>query len=105
MKNYESLVDALDDLRKRGYEAEFEPQSNCLYCSNLDLRLNEEEFHIDEVYRFEEDSNPDDNTVVYALTAPGGLKGIIVDGYGLSSDNISFDMAKKLQNHPSIADR
>ena len=37
MKNYESLVDALYDLRKRGYEADFEPQSNCLYCSNLDL--------------------------------------------------------------------
>ena len=52
MKNYESLVDAMDDLRKRGYEADFEPQSDCLYCSNLDLRLNEEEFNVDEVYRF-----------------------------------------------------
>jgi len=105
MKNYESLVDALDDLRKRGYEADFEPQSNCLYCSNLDLRLNEEEFHVDEVYRFEGDSNPDDNSVVYALTSPTGVKGTIVDGYGASSDNISVEMAKKLQNHPAIADK
>ena len=64
MKNYESLADALDDLGKRGYEADFEPQSNCLYCSNLDLRLNEEEFHVDEVYQYEGDSNPDDNAVV-----------------------------------------
>ena len=89
MKNYESLVDALDDLRKRGYEADFEPQSNCLYCSNLDLRLNEEEFQIDEVYRYEGDSNPDDNAVVYALTSPTGVKGTIVDGCGTSSDNTS----------------
>ena len=51
MKNYESLADALADLRKRGYEADFETQSPCLYCSDLDLRLIEEEFHVDEVYR------------------------------------------------------
>ena len=95
MKNYESLADALDDLRKRGYEADLEPQSNCLYCSNLDLRLNEEEFHIDEVYRCEGDSNPDDNAVVYALTSPTGVKGTIVDGYGSSSDNTS----KQLRNY------
>lgn len=80
MKNYESLVDALDDLKKRGYDADFEPQSNCLYCNNLDLRLNEAEFHIDEVHRFEGDSNPDDNAVVYALTSNTGVKGTIVDG-------------------------
>ena len=95
MKNYESLIDALDDLRKRGYEADFESQSNCLYCSVLDLRLNEEEFHIDEVYRFEEDSNPDNNAVVYALTSPTGVRGTIVDGYDASADNSRFDMVKQ----------
>ncbi|HTE23916.1 hypothetical protein [Flavitalea sp.] len=103
MQNYESLVDAMDDLRKRGYEADFEPQSDCLYCSNLDLRLNEEEFHIDEVYHFEGDSRTGDNAVVYALTAPGGVKGTIVDGYGASSESTGVDMIKKLQNHPTIA--
>jgi len=79
MKNYESLVDALDDLKKRGYEADFEQPSNCLYCNNLDMRLNEEEFHVDEVDRVEGDSNPHDNVVVYALTSPTGVKGTIVD--------------------------
>ena len=99
MKSYDSLVDALDDLRKRGYEADFEPQSNCLYCRELDMRLSEQEFTIDEVYRFEGNSDPDDNTILYALTSPSGVKGIIVDGYGASSDNISFEMAKNLRSH------
>jgi hypothetical protein len=102
MKNYDTLVDTLNDLKKRGYDADFELQSNCLYCSNLDLRLNEEEFSIDEVHRFDGDSNPDDNAVVYALTSPTGVKGTIVDGYGASATNISFDMAKKLQNHAAM---
>ena len=79
MKSYDSLAEALDDLKKRGYEADFETQSNCLYCSELDLRLNEEEFHIDEVYHFDGHSNPDDNSVVYAFTSPAGVRGTIVD--------------------------
>lgn len=103
MKNYDTLVDALDDLRKRGYDADLELQQNCLYCSNLDLRLNEEEFNIDEVYRFEGDSNPDDNAVIYALTSPTGVKGTIVDGYGASSENISFEKANKLKKHSAMA--
>jgi hypothetical protein len=101
MKNYESLVDALNDLKKRGYDADFEPDSNCLYCNNLDLRLSEAEFKVDEVHRFEVDTNPEDNAVVYALTSDTGVKGTIVDGFGASAENISFDMAKKLQN-PSL---
>jgi hypothetical protein len=99
---YESLTDALKDLRKRGYEEDFEVQSNCLYCDNLDLRLYEEEFHMDEVHRFEGSSNPDDNAAVYALTSPTGVKGLIVDGPGASSDSISFEMAKKFQSHPAM---
>ena len=94
MKNYESLADALDDLRKRGYETEFDPQPSCLYCDDLDLRLIEEEFHIDEAYRFEEGSNATDTVIVYAISSATGLKGIIVDEAGSSKDNTSFEMAK-----------
>ena len=103
MKNYESFTDALDDLRKRGYEADFETQSFCLYCNDLDLRLIEEEFQVDEVYRFEEDSNPDDIAVVYAISSSTGIKGTIVDGFGASTGNTGFEMATKLQYHLVIA--
>lgn len=103
MKNYESLVDALDDLKQRGYEADFATDSACLYCGDLDLRLNPEEFNVDEVYRFEGDSTPDDSAVLYAISSSTGVKGTLVDGYGAYSENLSFEMAKKLQNHPVLA--
>lgn len=99
MKNYESLVDALNDLKERGYEADFTTQTVCLYCGDLDLRLNPEEFNIDEVYRFEGDSNPDDSAVLFAISSSTGVKGTLVDGYGAYSGNLSFEMAKKLRNH------
>ncbi len=103
MKNYDSLVDALDDLHKRGYESHFEIETACLYCGDLDLRLYPEEFKVDEVHRFEGDSNPEDNVVLYAITGSNGVKGTLVDGYGVYSENLTFDMAKKLQYHPAIA--
>lgn len=100
MKNYESLVDALSDLQKRGYDADFGIDTVCLYCADLDLRLNPEEFNVDEVYRFEGDSSPDDNAVLYAISSSTGVKGTLVDSYGAYSDNMSFEMAKKLKTEP-----
>jgi hypothetical protein len=102
MKNYESLVDALDDLRKRGYESDFATDKVCLYCGDLDIRLDPEDFHIDEAYRFEGGSNPDDNVVLYAISSSTGVKGILVDGNGAYTENLSFDMARKLQDHSAI---
>ena len=100
MKNYESLVDALADLRERGYVADFETDTVCLYCGELDIRLNPEAFHVDETYRFDGDSSPDDNAVLYAITSSTGLKGTLVDSYGTYAGNMDFEMVKKLQgNH------
>ncbi len=103
MKNYESLIDALDDLRRRGYEADFATQTVCLYCGDLDIRLDPEDFTVDEVYRFEGDSTPDDSAVIYAISSATGVKGTLIDGYGVYSEHLSFEMAKKLQNHPALS--
>jgi hypothetical protein len=48
------------------------------------------------MYRFEGDSNPDDSSIVYAISSNTGLKGTLVDAYGAYSENLNFDMAKKL---------
>ncbi len=103
MKNYESLVDALNDLKERGYVADFATDTVCLYCGELDIRLNPEEFQVDEVYRFEGDSNPDDSAVLYAISSSTGIKGTLIDAYGAYSKSLSFEMAKKLQQQPTAA--
>jgi hypothetical protein len=102
MKNYDSLIDALSDLKKRGYTEDFETLNTCLYCGDLDIRLNPEEFTIDESYRFEGDSNPDDSSIVYAITSHTGVKGTLVDAYGAYSANLSFEMAQKMGSHNSV---
>ncbi len=79
MKNYKSLVDALSDLRERGYEADFETAPFCLYCGDLDIRLNPGAFNVDEVYRFKGNSGPGDSAIIYAISSNAGLKGTVVD--------------------------
>jgi hypothetical protein len=96
-KDYESLVDALADLKKRGYKAAFEIEPTCLYCGVLHLRLEPEAFKVDEVYRFEENSSPDDSSILYAISSLAGVKGTLVDAYGVYAENMSFEMAQKLR--------
>lgn len=83
MKNYESLADALADLKSRGYESDFEAETFCLYCRDLDLRLNPDEFQVDEMYRFEENSSPKDNIMLLAISSSTGVKGTLVDSHAL----------------------
>lgn len=101
MKNYDSLVDALSDLKERGYTADFENETFCLYCGDLDIRLDPEDFHVDETYRIEGDSNPDDSSVVYAISSRTGVRGTLIDAYGTYSENLSYEMAQKLRAQPN----
>ena len=81
MENTDSLVATLSDLRKRGYDVNlnFETDIFALYGSDLDMRLNPDEFHVDEIDRVGNDDRPNDGDIVYAISTQIGIKGIIVD--------------------------
>jgi hypothetical protein len=96
MKKNKNVAEVLDDLRKRGYDSDFETQTFCLYCSDLDMRLNPEEFHIDESYRLEDDPGPGENTIVYAISTAEGIKGILTDSYASYTDHLNVEMGNKL---------
>lgn len=103
MKQYTTLTDALDDLRQRGFSADFNLKQNSIACSALELELRPDEFAIVEVHRFEGATNPDDSSVLYAIEGKGGLKGVLVDAYGMYADPVSTDLLAKLQiRHDTI---
>lgn len=89
MKNFESLGDALSDLKKKGYEDDFATESFCLYCSDLDMRLDPEDFQVDEIDRVQGNSNTSDSAAVYAISSSAGVKGtLVMDGDGAQSANV-----------------
>ena len=99
MNAYDTVTDAIKDLKERGYTLDFNLKENCIVCR--DDKFKPEEFEIMEVYRFEGDSDPADEAVVYAIASHNGLKGLLVNGYGPSADAMSAEMAQKLSMHKS----
>jgi hypothetical protein len=83
VKLYTNMVEAIQDLKRRGFTANFEflGQSFCDVDSGRTFRASE--LTIVEHYRFEGESDPDDMSVVYAMEIDGGPKGIIADAFGL----------------------
>jgi hypothetical protein len=101
MYYYETVTQAVDELAKRGYTLNFNLSKGYLAGAGEDVNLNPNEFNIDEVYRFEGETDPGDEMVVYAISALGkGPKGILVNAFGMYADPISDDlMAKLKQSH------
>ena len=97
MKTFETLSEAINDLKKRGYKNDFNLHPDWIECSALTLKLKPEEFHVDEVHRFEGMTNPDDSAVLYAISSAKGDKGLLVDAYGVYSDSLSPLMVAKLR--------
>lgn len=97
MFSYDTLSEALTDLKKRGYTYDFNIECDRVECKHLELKLRPDEFEITEFYRFEGDSNPGDQEIVYAIESTDGVKGTLVDAYGIYSDEISADMISKLK--------
>ncbi len=91
------MVQAITDLQSRGYDYDFNLTLDCLECASLDLQLHPEDFHVDVVYRFEGMSNPDDSSILFAISSKDGIRGILVDAYGVYAENISEEMRRKLK--------
>ncbi|RYY62739.1 MAG: hypothetical protein EOO05_01730 [Chitinophagaceae bacterium] len=97
MHNYDTVTAAVTGLKKRGFTLDFSLAGNGLVCGPDKYDI--DDFEIVEVYRFEGDSDPADEAVVYGVEGTGNRKGILVTGYGISSEGVSSDMVKKLLIH------
>jgi hypothetical protein len=92
--HYATVTEAIAELRKQGYNVDFNIVGEHLVCDIVQLSY--ENFEIDQVYRYEGNSDPADEAVVYAIASPLGLKGVLVTGYGIYADAISEKILEKL---------
>jgi hypothetical protein len=97
MYQYDSPVHAIEELKKRGFTEDFNLKDNCIVCN--DQKFGADEFEIKEVYRFEGDSDPGDEAIVLGIESSNGIKGILVNGYGYSSEPMGDEIERKLKMH------
>ena len=96
-KTYETLSEAMTALKASGYKDDLKLNPDSIECQALNVRLMPEEFHVDAVHRFEGMTDPDDSAVMYAISSPKGVKGLLVDAYGAYSESISPAMIDRLR--------
>ncbi|MES2373116.1 MAG: phosphoribosylpyrophosphate synthetase [Bacteroidota bacterium] len=97
MHVYENLVDALKDLKGRGFTTDFNIAFDTIECKHTGTCLSPSQFEIVEHYRFESDTNPSDSSVIYAVQSHDGtMKGTLISAYGVYSDAVSEQMIQKL---------
>ena len=94
MHIYDTVTEAVEGLKERGYTRDFNLRENCIICD--EEKYHPEDFEIVEVYRYEGDSDPADEAVVYAVESKKGDRGVLVSGYGISADEMTSELAKKL---------
>ena len=97
MYTYDTLSEAVNGLKERGYTIDFNIVADKLVCNHTPASLAPQEFEITEVHRFEGDTDPADEAVVYAIESKHKLKGILVNSYGPGSDAVGDELIKKLK--------
>ncbi len=98
MESYSSLIEAIEGLRKRGYTEDFKLKWNCLDCNNGQCEVLHNEFVIDEYHRFEEDTDPSEQSIIYAISSEKySLKGILINAYGVYAEPVTNELLERLE--------
>jgi hypothetical protein len=89
---YDNLVEATQDLSKRGYQDQFKYDNNKLVNVSSKRAYEAHQLTIVEYHRFEGMSNPADSSVIFVLETEDDQKGTLVMSYAADAnmDLVSF---------------
>jgi hypothetical protein len=79
----ETLSEAIARLRAKGFVSDFSAVAGAqLRCEQCDREFDPSTLHIDEIVRFEGESDPGDESILFALSGPCGHAGLYDTAYG-----------------------
>jgi hypothetical protein len=81
-----TLACTLDELAGSGFVEHFGVRGDALRSFDTGRAFSADQVTVREYHRFEGASDPDDMAIVYAIEAPGGVRGTLVDAFGAYSD-------------------
>jgi hypothetical protein len=80
------------------YSEDFNLKQNCIECRNGEYKVFHNEFHIDKYFRFDTNTDPSDESVIYAISSDKyQLKGVLINGYGITTEPLTDEMLEKLK--------
>lgn len=94
----ETLSEAVERLSRDGYAHDFRAEEGGLRDLESGELFEPDALRVDEVVRFEGATNPDDESVVFALSTPdGAVRGTYAVAYGPGMDPADVAFVRRLQ--------
>jgi hypothetical protein len=85
-----TLSSCINSLTRNGYETQFKIVRGGLKSLSTEKVFRPDEVKINNFFRFEGESDPADNSILYAIETNSGEKGTLTDAYGIYNDaNVS----------------
>lgn len=81
-----TLTEVYKKLVSDGYKEEFTVSNNLLKALSTGKQYAPEEVSINNFFRFEGQSDPGDNSILYAIETNDKTKGTLIDAYGAGAD-------------------
>ena len=93
-----SLALLLNKMVLEGYEDDFKIADSGLRSLKTEKVYQPEHINIVNFFRFEGQSDPNDNTIMYVIETTDGLKGTLVDAYGPYADRKLAEFMNHVEN-------
>ena len=93
-----SLSSCLNKMVIDGYDDDFKISDKGLKSLRTEKVYQPEEIHVINFFRFEGQSDPNDNTILYVIETNDGLKGTLVDAYGAYADRKLGEFMKQVED-------
>ncbi|MBI1226698.1 MAG: phosphoribosylpyrophosphate synthetase [Bacteroidetes bacterium] len=106
VNNEPTLSMVTESFRKKGYKAGFVMEAkDAIKCIETAKEYAATDLIVEKLHRFEGESDPADNAIVYAVKCNDGQKGVIIAAYGMyGSAQINNFMKKvKMTDRENIA--
>jgi hypothetical protein len=99
----ESVTDALKHFEGKGYDKNIVPRYDHFEVDSGAQKLFPPDFEVDDIFRYENTSDPDDQAILYAISSSSHhLKGVFLESYGLGQEPLSKGMLEKLKHHADL---
>ena len=92
--HYATITEALEQLKAQGYTLDLTIEQNNFKSGEDHFAA--DDFEIVDLYRYEGETDPGDETTVYALASATGVKGTLVTAYGAAEDEVAVETLKRL---------
>ena len=98
MPYMKSLATCLNRMIGEGYTEDFKITDKGLESLHKHINYKPDQIQIVNFFRFEGESDPDDNAILYVIETNDGTKGTLVDAYGVYSDAKLSGFMKEVEN-------